>query len=200
MTRTRTLLILLTFCLAFVTAPFFYVWAMDSTAPEPALPPAAPQLALSEAASPAEAPATAPAAKAEMVKPADLPALDDAPATVVRPAVHEPTIWLTPDAGGADVEVTVEGAGFPADLLLAVYVGLPNAGYGPANYVTFVSDATGAFRVSFALPATWPDGRRITQPRLIVITSTEDGRVKALAPLTYVVVLEGRGGLAAPAE
>ncbi len=201
MKRTRLLLILLAFCLTFATAPLIYAWAMSPAAPAPVSPAAPAALTLNEAAplpAMADAPAGPPAPRVEMIQPAALPAQDDAPAIASRPAVDVPTIWLTPERGGASTGVRVEGAGFPPNLLLALYVSLPNAGYGPNDYLTFVSDATGAFRVAFELPATWPDGRPITQPQLIVITSTEDGRVKALAPLTYVAMIEGRGQPAVP--
>jgi hypothetical protein len=107
------------------------------------------------------------------------------PAAASRDSSLAPTIRLSPEAGAAGDRVTVEGSGFPAGQNIGIYIGLPNAGYGPQTYAEATADAEGRLTATFVMPATWPDGEPIRAARLIVIAGTPDGSLKAMTPFAY---------------
>jgi len=185
--KTATLLAVFTLSLVLATLPLLHV-----AVGQPTVMPAA--MAVSAApAAPGPEPAGAAIPREPVIRQPSLelalPAAPQETATEAAPDAElveaTPAILLTPDAGAAGSEVVVEGAGFPADLSLGIYVGVPNAGYGPETYASAMTDDQGAFRVSFTLPAELP----LSQPGLVVIASTEDGRIKAIAPFTCKVPL-----------
>jgi len=55
----------------------------------------------------------------------------------------------------------------------------------PTVYATTTTDVTGAYRVTFAMPAAWPDGSPIADGRMIVVVATEGFTVQASASFAY---------------
>ncbi len=106
-------------------------------------------------------------------------------------ATTNPSARVDPPAGTAGTEVTVYGGGFPAnvqvDLYLAGIVSSSAAGARPNSYATATTDANGDYRLSFAMPASWPDGRTIYSGRLSLLVATTDFRVRANAIFDYLI-------------
>jgi hypothetical protein len=104
----------------------------------------------------------------------------DPPAPNARPA-----ITLDPASGGANTQVNAQVSGFPADAHLVIRLGVPGAGAGPQVYAETVTGADGSGTVAFAMPATWPDGRAISEPDVMVLALTDDGAFRALAQFSF---------------
>lgn len=101
-----------------------------------------------------------------------------------------PVVTVSPTTGGAGAQVTVSGSGFPANTTVNVHLAALAAAAAaeaatPTAYATTTTDANGAYRVTFALPATWPDGAPIPNGRLIVVVATEGFMAQASAPFAY---------------
>ncbi len=111
----------------------------------------------------------------------------EAPATASTsaPAPAEPTVMIEPASGGAGLEVRVRGSGFAANLPLVVKLGTPGVGAGERVYASGVTDGQGNIELTFIMPATWPDGRAITESSLIVLLASEDNTARALADFRY---------------
>lgn len=112
--------------------------------------------------------------------PATQPATPAAP-----PTPDQPTVVIEPTAGGAGLEVRVRGSGFDANLPVVVKLGTPGVGAGERVYASGVTNGQGAIELMFIMPATWPDGRPITESSLIVLLASEDDAVRALAEFRY---------------
>ena len=106
------------------------------------------------------------------------------------PVSAQPTLVLEPASGGAGLEMRVTGSGFPANLPLVVKIGTPGVGAGERVYANGTTDAQGNISLTFIMPATWPDGRAITEPSLVVLLSTEDGATRALTDFGYVAAAQ----------
>ena len=103
-----------------------------------------------------------------------------------------PYLQLRPATGGAETRVTARGGGFPADVEVRIFLaGLVRSSGGgrdeqPETYATAVSNSTGDFEVTFAMPRTWPDGREIETGPLSLLAATVDFNVTATARFDYV--------------
>jgi hypothetical protein len=96
----------------------------------------------------------------------------------------------SPATGGPGTSVTVSGSGFPANTTVNVHLAALAAAAAaeaaaPTAYATTTTDANGAYRVTFDLPAAWPDGSPIPNGRLIVVVATEGFTTQASAPFAY---------------
>jgi hypothetical protein len=98
-----------------------------------------------------------------------------------------PAVEISPTKGGADTEVMVDARGFPADWRLFIYVAPYGAGNPRNSYGEGTSDKDGRVKMTFPMPATWSDGRPITETKLLVIVATQDLYSRAQAEFEYVV-------------
>lgn len=121
---------------------------------------------------------------ARPVAAATLPAPQAASATSA-PTPDEPTVIVEPASGGAGLEVRVRGSGFTANTPLVVRLGTPGVGAGERVYASGVTDGKGDIEMTFIMPATWPDGRAITESSLVILLASEDDTVRALADFSY---------------
>ncbi|MEZ4729804.1 MAG: PA14 domain-containing protein [Caldilineaceae bacterium] len=97
---------------------------------------------------------------------------------------------MQPAAGTANTQVTVQGGGFPANTQVSLYLsglvtGRAAAAAAPNSYATATTDNTGEYRMTFTMPATWPDGRPIQSGRLALLVATADFSVRASATFDY---------------
>ncbi len=103
--------------------------------------------------------------------------------TPVNPAVE-----LSPSSGGAGTSVTVKGSGYPAHVNVAIYLGTLDkqiGGRGSQPYAGGETDSKGRFELTFAMPATWPDGSAVAQDKIVVVGATPDFSVQASAVFAY---------------
>ncbi len=98
-----------------------------------------------------------------------------------------PTLIAEPAAGGPDTLVALKGSGFPANTRVTVHLGPPNVGATPNSYGEALTDAQGNVMMTFKMPAAWPDGTPITEPKLIIVALVGQGEVKAMAEFGYKV-------------
>jgi hypothetical protein len=114
-----------------------------------------------------------------------------ATATATATETPVPVATVSPAAGGAGTQVTVSGSGFPANTTLNVHLAALAAAAAaaeaatPAVYATTTTDANGAYRVTFEMPATWPNGSAIPNGRLVVVVATEGFTAQASASFAY---------------
>lgn len=126
------------------------------------------------------------------------------------PAPPSPFADVNPTSGPAGATVFVTGGGFPPNTPVHVYLGAlvraSRAQAEPTRYVSGVTDARGEYRMSFVMPATWPDGAPIEAGDLTVLVATENFTVEAsdtftfqaarppVSPAPYISVNPGSGG------
>jgi hypothetical protein len=105
--------------------------------------------------------------------------------------VTEPSAEIDPRQGGPGTNVTVQGGGFPAgaqvNIHLAGLIQTERLSATPATYASTVADNNGNYRVSFTMPANWPDGSAIQSGKLAVVAATDDFGVEASATFDYFV-------------
>ena len=123
------------------------------------------------------------------VPPTETPTVT-ATATLTATATPVPVATVSPVTGGPGTSVTVSGSGFPANMTVNVHLAALAAvaaaeAAAPTAYATTTTDANGAYRVTFALPVTWPDGSPIPNGRLIVVVATEGFTAQAGASFAY---------------
>lgn len=97
-----------------------------------------------------------------------------------------PVITLSPAMGGAETQVTIVGRGFPPNARVSVRLHSPGAGAAPFTWAEATTDAQGNAGITFYMPAQWPDGRRITENKLIVAVAADDFGVQAEAEFSFV--------------
>jgi len=105
------------------------------------------------------------------------------------PSVN-PYARVQPAAGSANTQVTVQGGGFPANTQVSLYLsglvtGRAAAAAAPNSYATATTNSAGEYRMTFTMPATWPDGRPIQNGRLALLVATADFSVRASATFDY---------------
>ena len=74
-----------------------------------------------------------------------------------------PTAKVEPGRGSAGTQLTVSGSGFPSNIRVNVYLaGIVRASAAdngsPTIYASGITNSAGAYRLTFTMPATWPDG------------------------------------------
>lgn len=116
-------------------------------------------------------------------------AVFDYAAPTPTPSVN-PYAQVQPPAGSANTQVTIQGGGFPGNTRVNLYLsGLVTAraaaAAAPNSYATATTDSAGAYRMTFTMPSTWPDGRVIESGRMALLVATEDFRVRASATFDY---------------
>ena len=158
-----------------------------ATAQPTQTPTAVPPTATAPATPVATAPATA-TSTAVTSTPTTVP--PTATSTGAATATPVPVATVSPVTGGAGTSVTVSGSGFPANTTVNVHLAALAAAAAaeaaaPTAYATTTTDANGAYRVTFDLPAAWPDGSPIPNGRLIVVVATEGFTTQASAPFAY---------------
>jgi hypothetical protein len=99
------------------------------------------------------------------------------------PGAVQPQLVLKPSAGTPNMQIMVEGSGFPEQT--RVRVGLsPRDASGSIIYIGEVdSDDKGHFTLVYVLPGNWPDGSPLDDPILTFSAATLDQQVKASADL-----------------
>ncbi len=100
-----------------------------------------------------------------------------------------PSISLSPTAGGAGTRVTAAGGGFPANAQVAVFLAPLDAAPGRGalqQYVAGTADRNGRYSLSFTMPGAWPDGGQITQDRIVVTVATPDFSVSVSSIFAYL--------------
>jgi len=110
------------------------------------------------------------------------------PAASIQPTIPptaEPSLSIDPKTGGPGTEITVIGKGFPASETISFYIGPPNTEASPEPLASVEVAANGMFTASFPLPSAWPDGTRITEPKLVIVAANAGFRVKATAELDF---------------
>ncbi|RIK42026.1 MAG: hypothetical protein DCC55_10075 [Chloroflexi bacterium] len=127
---------------------------------------------------------------------------------------RNPFADVNPTSGPAGANVIVTGGGFPANTAVYLYLGAPVRAAGvaaePMRYAAGVTDSRGEYRLSFVMPATWPDGTPIEPGDLLVLVATDNFTVEAsdtfefqaarppVSPAPYVDVNPGSGGPETP--
>jgi hypothetical protein len=81
--------------------------------------------------------------------------------------------------------VTVIGAGFPAEVRVRLYLGVPGAAANPQAHVEGTTDPNGRFGLAFVMPGEWPGGRAITENKLVILATTDDFNAQATAEFDY---------------
>lgn len=113
-----------------------------------------------------------------------------ATATTTATETPVPVATVSPATGGGGTPVTVSGSGFPANTTVNVHLGALAAAAAaeaamPTAYATTTTDANGAYRVTFDMPAAWPDGSPIPNGRIIVVVATEGFTAQASVSFAY---------------
>ena len=112
-----------------------------------------------------------------------LPAPTDTP-------VPQPFAAIAPAAGGPGTQISVSGGGFPANVPVAAYLGAFTGNIDPAQfpsgYTSTVTDGDGNYAMSFAIPATWPDGTPLETGKMVVLVATGDFGLRASALFDYI--------------
>ncbi len=109
----------------------------------------------------------------------------DKPTLIPNTPGPTPSITTFPTSGGAGTQVTIVGAGFPANAHVSVRLRLPGAGAGPLTYAEATTDEKGEAGIVFGLPAQWPDGRHITENKLLIMVATDDFSAQAEAEFNF---------------
>lgn len=104
---------------------------------------------------------------------------------------NNPSAQVQPAGGSAGTQITVQGSGFPANTELHLYLsglvtGRAGAAAAPNSYATATTDSAGAYRMTFTMPDTWPNGRPIQSGRLAMLVATADLSRRASATFDYV--------------
>ena len=111
--------------------------------------------------------------------------------TSVAPStpVPQPYGAVQPSTVDAGELVTVSGGGFTADTQIGVYLGLFDGAFAPADraitYASTITDAAGAYTMSFVMPDEAPDGTVIPSGRVVVLVATADFALTTSALLDY---------------
>ncbi len=101
------------------------------------------------------------------------------------PFLTGPILTAEPATGGPHTQVTLKGSGFPANSNVTIHLGPPNAGATPNSYADARTDAAGDFTLTFNMPATLPNGQIITERKIIIVASVNQGESKGLAEFDY---------------
>ena len=86
--------------------------------------------------------------------------------------------------------IIMDGTGFPAGVRVRVYLGPAQAGAVSAVYGEGTTTADGSVTLSFRLPATWPNGERISGEHLTLVAATDDFRYRATSRLELLSQLD----------
>lgn len=110
--------------------------------------------------------------------------------TATATATPVPVATASPATGSAGTQVTVSGSGFPANTTVNVHLAALAAAAAaeaatPTAYATTTTDENGAYRVTFTVPANWPNGDPIPNGRLVVVVATEGFTAQASAFFAY---------------
>lgn len=129
---------------------------------------------------------------------------------IAEEPARNPFADVNPTSGPGGANVVVTGGGFPAHTTVYLYLGAPvraaRAAAEPMRYAVGVTDSRGEYRLSFVMPATWPDGTPIEPGPLTVLVATDNFGVEAsdtfefqaprppVSAVPYVTVNPGSGG------
>lgn len=134
---------------------------------------------------PGATPTPAPATNTPVPPPTDTPA----PVPTDTPA-PQPFVAIAPAAGAPGTQVSVSGGGFPANVPVALYLGVFSGNIDPAQfpagYASTVTDADGNYAMSFAVPAAWPDGTPLETGTMVVLVATSDFSLRASALFDFI--------------
>lgn len=115
-------------------------------------------------------------------------------------AISGPVIHLSPDTGKAGTPVVVMGEGFPPDRTVEIRLSGVSTEATEHAYVSGRTGAGGDFRLSFTMPAYWPNGDPIVSPQVLVVASTPDFVSKATAIFGYNSAVSPGPPTALPSE
>jgi hypothetical protein len=121
-----------------------------------------------------------------------------APASVS--AVSGPVIHLSPETGRAGTPVVVIGEGFPPGATVEVRLSGVSTEATEQAYISGVTGPGGDFKLSFIMPAFWPNGDPIVAPQVLVVASTPDFVSKATAVFGYSSTAAPESGTPLPGD
>lgn len=129
------------------------------------------------------------------VAPTDTPEPTAVPTEVIVPTdTPEPTptedvVGVDPVIAAAQNEATglidVEGASFSANVQAGIYLQMTDGSTGDESYGSAMTNDAGLYNISFAMPATYPDGSPIITGPVTIAVITEDG-AQAITTFDYV--------------
>jgi hypothetical protein len=90
-------------------------------------------------------------------------------------------ITLSPATGTVNTRVIVNGVGFSPNNRVSARIGVVGAGAGPQEYANAVSSGEGTVSMILMIPSVWPDGRKLSEPQIVIMLSSDDGRSRAVA-------------------
>jgi hypothetical protein len=125
---------------------------------------------------------TVPGKNGEAAQPASVP-VKLAPAGVM--AINGPVIHLSPDSGKAGTNVAVIGEHFPPGQPVEIRLSGVSTEATEHAYASGRIEPTGEFKLTFTMPAYWPNGDPIVSPEVLVVASTPDFVSKATAVFGY---------------
>jgi hypothetical protein len=109
---------------------------------------------------------------------------------------------VTPAAGSGGTQVLISGGGFPANVVIEVYLGVfsgsPSDTGNLERYATTTTDNAGAYQVTLTLPDTWPNGEPIQPGKLLLMVATSDFTAHATALFDYSARAPNGGSGAEP--
>lgn len=102
-----------------------------------------------------------------------------------------PSANVQPGSATVGTMITVSGGGYPASAVVNVHfgalLGVSAAAVDLPVYASTQTDGNGNYSVTFAMPATWKDGRPIGDGQLLILVATADLSYQSTAVLTFAV-------------
>ena len=95
----------------------------------------------------------------------------------------EPQVSAVQNVESGNVEVV--GSGFAQGTRLFVYLTMPDGARMPESIATAEADDGGQVNLTFAMPATWPDGTPVVAGPVTLMVATEDGAIELSTQLEY---------------
>jgi hypothetical protein len=109
-----------------------------------------------------------------------------------------PVIHLSPDNGKPGTPVVVIGEGFPSDTVVEIRLSGVSTEATEQAYASGRTDSSGAFKLSFTMPAFWPSGDPILAPEVLIVASTPDFVTKATAVFGFASTAGPESGTPLP--
>jgi hypothetical protein len=121
-----------------------------------------------------------------------------APASIQ--SISGPVIHLSPVNGHAGTPLIVIGSDFPPNTRVEVRLSGVSTEATEQAYIAGTTDANGEFKLSFTMPAFWPNGDPIVAPQVLVVASTPDFVSKATAIFGFSSTAAPETGTPLPGE
>ncbi|MCL5999355.1 MAG: hypothetical protein M1546_25320 [Chloroflexi bacterium] len=117
------------------------------------------------------------------------------PASVqtATPTATGPQLRLSPASGTLNTQLTIDGAGFPANAQVRVHMDATDTDRSPQFIGEVLTNEGGQFKLIFIIPSVWSDGTPITDRTLNFTGITADEALSATAGFTNVSAPSGEG-------